>query len=303
MKKYKKIGYITLMIIIAVFSVTVYATVSKDNEKTEKDKKISEMEFLEDKLINVFNQLNNIDTRNYNVSVNNITKQSKNQDESNNNSGEQQDGEGNSTSSNSTTESNSSDSSDSSKQEKEFNLKNNGVLTNNEQIDWENIKKQIETVYSSIPTITLDLYQSNINQEDILNFNKEFDDLTVAIKQENKRDSLMELSKLYDYMPKFAQNIFDDEITKTLIETKNNILKAYSKLDLKNWQEISNDIKQASSTFSKLLTSTNMDQNKQYAISKIYVMINELQNAVQIEDETVFLIKYKNILEEMNSIK
>lgn len=303
MKKYKKIGYITLMIIIAVFSVTVYATVSKDNEKTEKDKKISEMKFLEDKLINIFNQLNNIETRNYNVSVNNITKQSKNQDESNKDSGEGQDDEKSSDSSNSVSTSDSSSSSDSSKQEKEFNLKNNGILTNNEQINWDNIKKQVEIIYSSIPTITLDLYQSNINQEDILNFNKEFDDLTVAIKQENKQNSLTELSKLYDYMPKFAQNIFEDEITKTLIETKNSILKAYAKLDLKNWQEISNDIKQASSTFSKLLTNTSIDQNRQYVISKIYVMINELQNAVQLEDETVFLIKYKNILEEMNSIK
>ena len=74
-------------------------------------------------------------------------------------------------------------------------------------------------------------------------------------------------------------------------------------MDLKNWQEVSNDIKQASNVFSKLLTDTTIDTNKQYTISKIYVMINELQNAVNVEDETVFLIKYKNILEEMNSVK
>lgn len=302
MKKYKKFGYIFLIIIIAILSVTVYATVSKDTDKTEKEKRITEVEFLDDKLTNVFNQLNNIETRNYNVSVNNVTKQSKNQDESKENPSEEQSTTENSTSS--SNESNTTNSSnESSKQEKEFNLKNNGVLTNTDEINWDNIQNQIEVLYSSIPTITLDLYQSNINQEDILNFNKEFDNLTVAVKQKNKQDCLNELSKLYDFMPKFVQNVFDDELKKVLIETKNNILKAYSKLDLKNWQEVSNDIKQASNVFSKLLTDTTIDTNKQYTISKIYVMINELQNAVNVEDETVFLIKYKNILEEMNSVK
>ena len=296
MKKYKKLGYIFLVIIIVMLSVTVYATVSKDTDKIEKDKKIAEVKFLEDKLLNVFNQLNDIDTRNYNVSVNNITKQLKNQDEAGSNNEQGQSG---SESSNST----SSDSSNKSKQEKEFDLKNNGVLTSADEINWDNIKSQIEILYTSIPTITLDLYQSNINQDDILNFNKEFDNLTVGIKQENKQMCLDELSKLYNYLPNFSQNVLDDEIEKVLIETKNNILKAYSKLDSKNWREISENIKQASNSFSKLLTNTNIDTSKQYSISKIYIMINELQNAISVQDETIFLIKYKNILEEMNSIK
>ena len=31
-------------------------------------------------------------------------------------------------------------------------------------------------------------------------------------------------------------------------------------------------------------------------------MLNELQNAINEQDETVFLIKYKNLLEEINNI-
>ena len=51
-----------------------------------------------------------------------------------------------------------------------------------------------------------------------------------------------------------------------------------------------------------MLTDTNIEQSKQYTISKVYIMINELQNAVQIQDESIFLIKYKNIIEEMNTL-
>ena len=309
MKRYKKFAYIFLIIVIVVLSFTVYATVSKDTGKIEKEKRISEFEYLESELVDIFNELNNIQMSNYNVSVNNITSQTKKEDEGKSNSdseknqqGGQQSGASSSNSQNENSSSNTSNDSK-TKQQKEYSLKRNAILTNNEEINWDDIKNKIEIVYSSIPTITLDLYKFNINQDDILNFNKEFDNLTVVIKQNNKQDSLIQLSKLYDFMPKFAQSIYDDDLRKTIIETKSNILKAYSKLDTDNWNDISNDIKQASNSYSKLLTNPNIDQSKQYDISKIYVMINELQNAVQVQDKQIFLIKYKNIIEEMNVIK
>lgn len=308
LKKYKKIAYIFLIIIIAVLSVILYANVSKGNEDNQKEKTFSEVEFLEAKLVNLFNEMNNIETRNYNISVSEITEQAKEQKESNTNSSEQQGSQkGNSTSDGNSSSGGSSNSSDSSsdadkQKSQKFNLKTNGVLTSSDEINWDNVKSEIEILYTSIPTITLDLYQMNINQEDILGFNKEFDNLTVVAKDEKKEETLSELAMLYEYIPKFMQNSTDDEINKIIIETKASLFKAYSKLDSKNWTEISNDTKQAIDSYSKLLTNTNIDPSKQYSISKVYVMINELQNAVNVQDESVFLIKYKNILEEMNSI-
>ena len=309
MKKYKKFAYRFVILVIVVLSFTFYATVSKDTDKIEKEKRIAEFEYLESEIVDIFNELNNIQMSNYNVSVKNITSQTKKEDEGKSNSdseknqqGGQQSGTSGSNSQNENSSSNNSNDSE-TKQQKEYSLKRNAILTNNEEINWDDIKNKIEIVYSSIPTITLDLYKYNINQDDILNFNKEFDNLTVIIKQNKKQDSLIQLSKLYDFMPKFSQSIYDDDLRKTMIETKSNILKAYSKLDTDNWNDISNDIKQASNLYSKLLTNPNIDQSKQYDISKIYVMINELQNAVQVQDKQIFLIKYKNIIEEMNVIK
>lgn len=293
-----------LIIVIVVLSFTVYAIVNKDTDKIEKEKIISEFKYLESELLDIFNELNNIQMSNYNVSVNNITSQTKKEEDGKSDGGQnqqdgQQSGTGSSNFQNDNSSINNSDNSE-KKQQKEYNLKRNAILTNNEEINWNDIKNKIEIVYSSIPIITLDLYKYNINQEDILKFNKEFDNLTVTLKQNNKQDSLILLSKLYDYMSKFSQSIYDDDLRKILIETKSNILKAYSKLDTDNWNDISNDIKQASNSYSKLLTNPNIDQSKQYDISKIYVMINELQNAVQVKDKQIFLIKYKNIIEEMN---
>ena len=192
--------------------------------------------------------------------------------------------------------------SSSTEDNKKFELKANGVLNNSEQIDWDNIKGEIENLYTIIPTVTMDLYGININQEDILSFNKEFDNLALVVKDENKEKTLEELSKIYDYIPKFAKNATNDELYKKLLETKANIFKAYSKLDSEKWDEISNDISNGINIYSQLLTDTNIDNKKQYSINRIYIMINELRNSANIKDKTVFLIKYKNLVEEIDNI-
>ena len=305
MKKYKKMAYVFLVIIILGMSVAVYANVNKDSKKDNKE--TSEIEFIETKLVDLLNEMNHIETRNYSVSVSEITKQSqkKENQESKFSTSDGQDlqsesGSGGDSGQGGTN--NSEDSSQETESSKKFELKSNGVLSNSSDIDWNYVKSEIETLYSSIPTITLDLYQINIAQEDILGFNKEFDNLTKIVKQENKEGTLKELSALYEYIPKFVNSITADEMKKCLIESKSNLFKAYSKLDSKNWNEISKDTKQAISTYSKLLTNTNIDSSKQYGIIKGYIMINELQNAVDLQDESVFLIKYKNILEEINNL-
>lgn len=190
--------------------------------------------------------------------------------------------------------------SDSKQESKQFELKPSGVLTNQDNINWDLVKSEVENLYLSIPTMTIDLYDQNVNQDDILAFNKEYDNLAVAVKDSKKEETLAELSKIYDYLPKFLQD--DDVLYKTLIETKANIFKGYSKLDSQNWDEISKDVKNAIDVYSKLLTDPNIDSSKQYSINKGYIMINELQNAVSMKDTSVFLIKYKNLMDEIEGL-
>ena len=215
--------------------------------------------------------MNNIETRNYNISVSE-------------NSGDQ-----------------GTNSNESNKSEK-YELEESGVLTNTEQIDWNNIKTEVEGLYLSLPTITIDLYKLNVAKEDVLGFNEKFDQLTINAKSENKQETLATLSEIYEYIPKFIEKVTDDEIEKIAVKTKSEIFKAYSKLDQDKWNEIAQNVKQAEENYSKLLSNTNIDRTKQYRVNKCYVMLNELQNAVNFKNSSVFLIKYQNLLEEIDNI-
>lgn len=326
MKKYSKLAYILLVLIVVICGFFIYRVFAKDGENSEdvKSKAFSDVKFIESTFLSLFNDMNNIDFENYKL----IVTEAENKDESsgaNSESGNSGDsgssgesgssgnseggsggGSGGSESGGSGSSSGTSSaaqSADSSQTNKQYNLEETGVLTGSTDIDWEKVKNQVESVYASLYTMTLDLYQTSSNQQDIVNFNKEYDNLVKAVKEENKENTLKELSTLYDYLPRFVENCSDDEKEIVVAKTKNEIFKAYSILEQEDWDKISDNVNNAIQEFTKLVTNvSNQETGNQYNINKTYVMLNELQNAVQIKDKEVFLIKYKNLLEELQNM-
>lgn len=304
MKNLKRIAYIILILIVLILGFVIYSNASKDDDNNKNEKAFSEIKYIESKLVELFNEMNKIESRNYSIAIGEISKETT-QSSSGESSSSSGSGGGKGGTSSGEGSSNSGDSGSSSNSEqdnKKFELEISGVLTNKEDINWDYIKGEIENLYSSVSTITLDLLQINVTQEEILAFNSQLDNLAVAVKDENKEDTLSQMSTLYDTLAAITQKIQGEETYKILVGVKQNIFKAYSKLDTENWDEIANDTKNAINSYSKLLTDTNIDTQNQYIINKGYVLINELQNAVNLQDTSVFLIKYKYLLEELNSL-
>lgn len=312
MIKNKKIllGVILILIIIAsVFGASFIKFKSKDNKwNDDKEKTVSEVRYLETKLTSLLNAINNIKYENYKVmaskideteSSSNSTKSSGRSDSSNMNSGE----------SKSKTSSQSSGESDSEQtgEEKEssqtkYTLEKTSTLSNSsKEINWDKIKSEVEILYSVIPTTTLDLYSLNIDQNEILQFNKDFDNLTSSVKNEDKEKTLERLSKLYGYLPKYLEKIYENETYTNIVKTKSYVVSAYSIVDTENWNQISEYVKKAIESYSSVLNNITTD-SKTYNVNKGYILLNELQNAVNMKDKEIFLIKYKNLLEEFNSI-
>lgn len=290
MKTYKKFIIISIIIIIIVgliYSIYLFFNSNQNNKKNDKTKVLSEVQYLENKFVNMFNSLNNIQYENYKIFSDKINE---------NNSQENQ----------SKTDSNKSDSesteNDSNEDTYKYDLKLEGVFNTKNNIDWNNLKNEVELLYTSLPTITLDLYQINLNKNNILAFNKDFDILASEINNENKQNTLNQLAKLYEYLPKFLENTNADKKYKTVLQTKFHIFEAYSLLDSEDWEQIGMKTDDGINTFKELLGTESKNQQKQYGINKCYIMLNELKNATIEEDYEIFLIKYKNLLEEISNI-
>ena len=311
MKKYQKIAYIFLVIFILSIAFILFKSYADSNKnEDEKEKTETEIQRIELSFVNMFNELNNIKFENYRINTSQINKEDL-KDNSSSSASESTPSSGGSSSSESSSsgeqgesqkENGSSQGSEESKENQNYEMKLSGVLTNNSDINWENLKNEVEILYSAIPSLTIDLYKININKEKITNFNQEYDNLMKAIKEENKQNALDALANLYNYLPDFIENSTDDTNKKILIRTKNNIFKAYSLLDKNDWNAITENVNLANQEFTKMLTNSQSSNKNQYIINKAYVQINELQNSTQTKEKEIFLIKYKNLLEELENI-
>jgi uncharacterized protein with von Willebrand factor type A (vWA) domain len=166
-------------------SFTIYVNASKDDEKSQQEKVFSEIKFVENKLASLLNAMNNIEARNYSLVTTELSKETTEKSTDNKNETKS---ESSGESSGEQSSSENSDQSETSQEEQEnnkkFELKSNGALTSTENINWDMVKSEVENLYTSIPSITMDLYKININQEDVLSFNNEYDKLTTVVKEQ-----------------------------------------------------------------------------------------------------------------------
>ena len=309
MKKFKILGFIVLILIIVVLSYSIYVLAKENPQENQENKILSEIRYVEAEFTDLFNTMNNIETRNYGVEIDELSKETAEkmkESESSSSGGGQSSssGSGSSGTEKSSSNTSSGENGETNQDSEKYDLKLNGVLTTTKDINWDIVKSEVENLYTSIPTMTMDLYQLNINKDEILNFNKEIDNLVTVVNEENKESTLQTLSVIYDYLPKFLESAKgEDVIYKKVVVTKANIFKGYSKLDSGKWDEISQDIQNGVNTFTELLSNPDViNSNNQYSVNKIYIMLNELQNAVNMQDVSVFLIKYKNLIEEIEAI-
>lgn len=292
MKKFKTAIIVLFAVIIVILVFFLVKRLNNDKSK-DKDKAVSEIKYMDNKLMTLLNTMNNITLENYKISVRKTSINSEKE------SGEK---EGDSGSSTSDKESTSSQNKSSNTTTEQYGLKEARVLTNNKETNWEEIKNEIEILYSTVPTMTIDLYDSNINQQEILNFNKELDELTVVIKNEDKEQTLIKLANLYRYLPSFASHFSDNSEYVNVIEAKSNVFNSYVFVNLDNWNEAANYINKAIDSYLPVLNNLK-ENNNQYDNQKIYVILNELKSSTNLKDKNVFLIKYRNFLEETQKEK
>lgn len=316
MKKYRKIAYISIVLVFLIMIFCMYTVVAKnETDDTVKEKNLAGVKHLENELVNLFNEINNIKYENYTIYATKADEEEEKQGSSETSISEQSSSGKNSEggqSSESGQESSGGGQSSEGKQDnssqgeetsKEYKLQEKGVLTRDEEVNWVQIKNDVEKIYVELNSVEIDLQQILVSQEEISNFNSEFDNLTIAVKEEDREKALEQLSKLYDFLPGFVEKCGAGEKELIIVKTKNDILKAYSILEKEDWDSILSFAKEAYQEFSRLFIGLENNKNvNEYNVKKIHLMLNEFQNSINMKNKEVFLIKYKNLLEELENV-
>lgn len=289
-------------IFIIICTLTMTGCTKEDNNKKELKRKVGEeLNYLDTHIISLINDLNNISLENYKVSSERVEMQEESQKLSTGSVGGEEktttQKEGQQSSGQSESGKNSESNINTTKMEP------NAILASNkEEIDWERIKYEIESLNEAWTVILLDLYSLNVNNDDVVAFSTAIDSTIVSIKNENKQDTLTNLANLYSYIPIYEKGISAENNIQNVKQTKSFLINAYSVVEQGNWYEVQTNINECEKTFKNVVNDIEFASKNEYKVNKTYVLIKELQNSLDLQDKEVFYIKYKSLLESVNTL-
>lgn len=298
MKEKYVIGFVCFIIfLIVVFGTVVIYSSTKDNSSMS-SKIEEELSFVEHKLIEMMNSLNNISFDEVILSEEKGQKgSSESGDSSSSSDSSKQD-----TSSSEKGQEKASQNSSQQSQEQEFSKysinEKNVLTTENTNIDWDCIKNSVENLYPTWTTIMIDLHSANVKNEDILGFSENLNSLIVYIGQEDKLKTISTLLNLYNYIPEYAKQAVKDTKKTNLIYTRLYVANSYVLSEEEKWDEMKEKINKAQEYYSGIINSIN-DKNSQNKISQIYVSLNETNSAINYKDKKLYYIKYIDLMEKL----
>lgn len=297
-KKYLILFLCTIIFIAIIF--TCVMVFSNSNSDSTKNKVIEEIDYIEIKLIGMLNSLNNIPfSDSILLEKNNIKGQNNEQaSESEDSSSSNSDSSNNTGSSSNNSQSSNTE----SKNYTSYNVETQNILVGlSDKIDWNYIKNAVEELYTTWPTIMIDFHSLNVKNEDILTFSNNLDTLILNIQKEDKKATLNSLSTLYSYLPIYISQISDNSEKINILYTKSYIIKSYVLLEDNNWNEMQAQITKAQEYFGLIINSVNTNKSES-EINKTYILLNEIKNAIALQDKTLYYLKYKNLMENAMSI-
>lgn len=274
--KTNKLIKIILAIIMLLISLIMLSGCEGNNSNNTSEKISQELDFLDTKIVSILNKLNNIDKQNYTLISEEISMQDENQ--------------------------NQLSSSEDNKKITITQMQMKSTLSSDtNDINWEEIKSEIEIINNSWPVVLTDLSSINVNDEDILGFSNTLNKCTISIKNEDKLQSLKNLAELYSYIPKYEETIGDKEEIKNIKLTKSYLINAYSVIESEDWQAVNNYIIESEKSFNNIVDNIINMKNKEYKINKIYVLIEEMKSSIEYKDKELLYLKYKDLMENLNT--
>lgn len=295
-------------LLLCVISSIILTGCNDDDISSEdnKEKVLQELDYLDTQIVSILNKLNNITLQNYTITSEEVSLGYGSTSSSGGTNEESTSGQSGESTQSEQKESNSQSQSTNSKQENNVTttqMEPKAILESNESdVDWKNIKSKIETINNAWGIILLDLSSLNIDSKDALNFSTTLDECILNIKDENKKDSLANLAKLYSFIPKYENSISAPNNVQNAKKIKAYLINAYSFAEQDDWNQIETNISECEATFKNIINDLEYIKDKEYKVNKTYILIKELQNSLSYKDKKLFYIKYKNLLEAINTL-
>lgn len=168
--------------------------------------------------------------------------------------------------------------------------------------DWNKLQNNLEQLYNYWNSSILDFNSLDIENTNLTDFGKILDNLSIAIKNQNREEALKNLVKLYEKLIIYNKSLNYDENYKNILYAKYNLLISYSIVENGNWTLTHESILRCDTYLSNLVNSMNINQYEQYNINQAYIAVKELENLINTKDLDLYYMKYNIAMEKLENI-
>lgn len=159
--------------------------------------------------------------------------------------------------------------------------------------DWEKIKIEIENLYTSWAVIENDIStKENINKEEIKKIDKNFDNLLLISIEKNKNNFMKETVDFYNNIINIAEKVNYDKNKLYILKVKKKLYEVYYNIEEKDWDSAKNNIILANDYSNQI---ENLEE-------KVKILLKNITNSIEQESKEVFIVKYSNIINELNYV-
>lgn len=166
-------------------------------------------------------------------------------------------------------------------------------------VDWDSIQKDTENLNSSLDTIVLDLSETKISNDDLVNFRNELNNVNIAIAGKNENELMQRCSYLYSLLPTYLEKYSNDKNEINNMKLKSLVLSSFIQANVLDWQSAKTTIGLAETKYKEMMDDVDYMKEYSYNLNKTYVLLEELKNAINIEQADLSRIKYINFIEKI----
>ena len=174
-----------------------------------------------------------------------------------------------------------------------------GEYNSLEGIKWNEVKDDAMYINNTVDTILVDFSEYDISNEELLNFRNNVNNLNIVIKNENEGELLITISKLYKLLPVFLENYSQDINKINIYKLKSFALESIAYANILDWENSKLIIEMAESKYTEMINDANFIKYYSYDINKIYVLLEEMKNVIEMEELELTKIKYINFVEKI----
>ena len=174
-----------------------------------------------------------------------------------------------------------------------------GEYGNIDDLDWNAIDENILELNNVLDTVILDLTDLDVGNDDIIAFRNGLNSLSIAASNKDITVVTQKCGELYSLLPTYKKKYSDNKNEINIIELKSLVVSSFVYANSLDWGNAKNTIASAETKYKEMMDDVDYMKEYSYNLNKVYILVGELKNAIDLEEIELTKIKYINFIEKI----